>query len=57
MERIRHSGMEEITNMMDSMNVALKKNLNNEQISSLSEEMQRMKKNPRQPLPPPGKKT
>ncbi|MGA7721186.1 MAG: hypothetical protein WCA84_08405 [Ignavibacteriaceae bacterium] len=49
--------MEEITNMMDSMNVALKKNLNNEQISSLSEEMQRMKKNPRQPLPPPGKKT
>jgi hypothetical protein len=56
MERIRHSGMEEITNMMDSMNVELKKNLNNEQISRLSEEMQRMKKNPPQPLPPTGKK-
>jgi hypothetical protein len=55
MENVRHTGMNEVSKMMDSMNVELKSRLNKDQIARLDSEMQRMKKNPIPP-PPGGKK-
>jgi hypothetical protein len=53
MEKVKLTGMDEISKVMDSMNVELKTKIHNDQAARLDEEMQRMKKNP---PPPPGKK-
>jgi hypothetical protein len=52
-ETITKTGMEQISNYIDSMNAALKPILNNSQRNNLDKEMLRMKKH--EPPPPPGK--
>jgi hypothetical protein len=54
-EIVRHSGMDEVSKMMDSMKAELGTKLTKAQSNCLDEEMQRMKKNP-PPPPPQGKK-
>jgi hypothetical protein len=54
-EIVRHSGMDDVSKMMDSMRTELGTKLTKDQANHLEEEMQRMKKNA-PPPPPQGKK-